>query len=232
MESAPIIKTRILHRQPVVAAGIHGLLSGTPGFSLQDDGAGAGHASRLDLQLVVADYASGMEWLASERGAGERAGVPRVPMLILTELDGETEVRQALAAGAAGYLLQHCSATDLVDAARSVAFGMRYVAPGVAQRLAESLTYTALTAREIDVLQLIACGSCNKTIARKLDISVGTVKTHVSSILEKLSVSSRTQAISRAGERGLIGSHAPRKRGVGVWQGLTAKDGSQARVAA
>jgi DNA-binding NarL/FixJ family response regulator len=70
--------------------------------------------------------------------------------------------------------------------------------------MADSLTREALTAREAEVLDLLACGQCNKSIARQLDIAVGTVKAHVKAIMAKLDASSRTQAVSVAAQRGLV----------------------------
>jgi DNA-binding NarL/FixJ family response regulator len=88
----------------------------------------------------------------------------------------------------------------------AVANGLRYMSLSVAQRMADSLTRAALTSREIEVLQLVATGQPNKVIARELSIELGTVKSHVSAIMNKLGVSSRTQAARIAALRGLVES--------------------------
>lgn len=207
MDCSPAISLLVLHRQPLTALGVRSILSDLEGFRLVKDQAELATVQPHSACLVVADYESAMEWLAADPLQEEGTPGGRAPVLILSGSDGEREVRHALCAGAMGYLLQDCLAAELVAAARAVALNVRHVAAAAARKLAESLTYAALTARESSVLQLLGAGHCNKTIAAELDISVATVKTHVSAIFEKLGVTSRAQAISRANERGLI---APR----------------------
>jgi DNA-binding NarL/FixJ family response regulator len=86
-----------------------------------------------------------------------------------------------------------------------LASGRRYLSASVAQHIAESLTHATLTPREHEVLDCLATGQCNKTIARHLEISVTTVKAHVQAIMGKLDASSRTHAVSIAAQRGLVG---------------------------
>jgi DNA-binding NarL/FixJ family response regulator len=113
-------------------------------------------------------------------------------------------VRGALEQGVHGYLPLDRGIDEFVHGVRTVARGSRYLAPSTAQCMADSLTREALTAREAEVLDLLACGECNKSIARQLDIAVGTVKAHVKAIMGKLDASSRTQAVSVAAQRGLV----------------------------
>ena len=198
----------VAHDDPVIEAGFRAVLDCCPGLRSVNDSLGVGWkaVNSSNAELLVADYRNGMAWL--ERSAEyRRAATPRV--VIVTSLSGECEVRAALAAGVSGYVLQGCDIAELRLAAVTAARGARYISPSVAQRLADSLAHAALTARESDVLKLIAAGMCNKTIARELDISIATVKSHVSSILEKLCASSRTQAVSKASGRGLIAPAAP-----------------------
>ena len=132
-------------------------------------------------------------------------------LLIVTDLDREHDIRLALEQEVEGYLLHGCALEELVHCVRTLAQGGRYMAQAVAQCVADSLTRQPLTTRETDVLRLLALGQCNKTIARELDISSSTVKSHVQAILRKLAAASRTEAISLADRRGLLGGRAMRQ---------------------
>jgi DNA-binding NarL/FixJ family response regulator len=213
MSAIEDINTLVMHDDPVLEAGLVAILREAPGlrlvsrFLFSDLAGSGGRASfcptgeGMEVQLVIADYRRGMAWLKQDR-AGESHPPARV--IILTALEGERDIRAALEAGAAGLLGQGCPVDEVRQAAITVARGARHLSPTIAHQLADSFVHDALTDREIGVLTLIAAGMCNKTIARELRISVATVKSHVSSILEKLQVTSRTQAVSKAGERRLI----------------------------
>jgi DNA-binding NarL/FixJ family response regulator len=122
----------------------------------------------------------------------------------MTMHDREHDVRAAIEAGVDGYLPLACSIDELVAGLRTLGRGDRYVSQHAAQKMVDSMMRESLTMRETDVLRLVAQGQCNKSIARELDITLGTVKSHLGSIFGKLSCSSRTQAIGIAIERGLI----------------------------
>jgi len=126
-------------------------------------------------------------------------------IIVLTTYDGDENIYRALKAGARGYLLKDSGKDDLLSAIRAVHEGRSYVPPEIATRLVTRTQAGApLTMREIEVLQLIAEGKSNKEIGAALFISEGTVKTHVNSIHEKLSVSDRTEAVIVALKRGII----------------------------
>jgi len=126
-------------------------------------------------------------------------------IIVLTTYDGDENIYRALKAGARGYLLKDSGKDDLLSAIRAVHEGRSYVPPEIATRLVTRTQSGApLTTREIEVLQLIAEGKSNKEIGAALFISEGTVKTHVNSIHEKLSVSDRTEAVIVALKRGII----------------------------
>lgn len=130
---------------------------------------------------------------------------PNARILVLTTYDGDENVYRALENGAKGYLLKDCSTADLLAAIRKVHSGGTHVSERAASRLAErAMSGAALSAREIEVLNLIAAGKSNKEIATTLFISEGTVKTHVLSIHEKLGVSDRTEAVVTAIKRGIL----------------------------
>jgi NarL family two-component system response regulator LiaR len=138
---------------------------------------------------------------------------PETRVLVLTSFLDDEKLFPAVRAGAAGYLLKDVEPAELVRAIHTVADGEALLHPAVASRLMEEFSETerpaaeeALTAREREVLELIARGLPNKLIARELEIAEKTVKTHVSSILSKLGLTDRTQAALYAVRAGLIES--------------------------
>ena len=124
--------------------------------------------------------------------------------IVLTTYDGDEDIYRALQAGARGYLLKDMLREGLLEAIRAVHAGGRRIPAEVASRLAERLTRTELTSRELQVLGLIVKGRSNKEIAAELGVAEGTVKIHINNILSKLGVSDRTQAATFALQRGLV----------------------------
>ena len=139
-----------------------------------------------------------------------RAEVPDVEVIALTSVLEDTSVVNAVRAGATGYLLKDTNADELRRAVKAAAAGQVQLSPEAATRLMREVRSPerpeTLTERESDVLQLLAQGQANKEIARNLSIGEKTVKTHVSNILSKLGVQSRTQAVLHAMRIGLIPS--------------------------
>jgi NarL family two-component system response regulator LiaR len=137
-----------------------------------------------------------------------RRDLPDTQVLALTSVLEDTSVIGAVKAGAIGYLLKNTEADDLVRAIRAAAAGQVHLSPEAATRLMREVrapdTPEALTDRETEVLRLIAEGEPNKQIAHRLGIGVKTVKTHVSSVLAKLGVQSRTQAALYAVKIGMV----------------------------
>ncbi len=132
------------------------------------------------------------------------AAWPGAKVLILTTYQGDVQALRALKAGASGYLLKSAARTRLMDAIRSVHAGRRYIPPEIAASLAAHVADETLSTRETAVLEQLAAGGSNKAIAARLFISEDTVKSHVKSILAKLSASDRTQAVVIAMRRGII----------------------------
>ncbi|MCX2863563.1 response regulator transcription factor [Paucibacter sp. PLA-PC-4] len=204
----PQINVLICHADPVTVAGLSAILSADHEIqsSATDSSGHAGH--RVDI--LISDYTGGMAALAGQRAcSGGMSSSPRPRVLIFSSRYREQEVRQAMGLGAYGYLAQGCSADEIVTAMHTVHRGSRYLSPRIAQRIADSLAQASLTRRESDVLQLMAGGLCNKSIARELGMAVSTVKAHVTAILEKLQASSRTHAASIAVQRGLVADPGP-----------------------
>lgn len=188
----------IIHTDPVMTAGLQAILAARPELRVST------HLSQPEARQVarvlVADYDTGLA-LARQP---EHAGLRRPGILIVTQLDKEWEVRIAMDAGVHGYVLQSCSQEELLKAVASLAQGQRYLSESVTRSVADSLSRENLTGRETDVLHLLAEGCCNKSIARKLGIGVGTVKTHVKGVMSKLDATARTHAVVVATQRGLI----------------------------
>ena len=131
------------------------------------------------------------------------ADFPRAKIIILTTYDTDEDIYRGLQAGAKGYLLKDTSSQELATAIRTVHQGQKYIPHQVVSRLAERISNTELTKREIDVLKLLTKGNSNQEIAAILKITEGTVKFHVNNIFGKLGVSDRTQAVITAFKRGL-----------------------------
>ena len=133
-----------------------------------------------------------------------RKEFPGSRFIVLTTYDGDQDIYRALQAGAVGYLLKDVFREELLEAIRAVHAGRRCIPAIVATRLAERMAGNDLTARETDVLQLIARGKSNREIATQLAITEGTVKGHVNNILSKLGVNDRTGAVTTALQRGIV----------------------------
>ena len=188
----------IMHADPVMTVGLHAILAELPELRVstslrQPEG-------QRVARVLVADYDTGIA--LARRPMPEALRNPAV--LIVTQLDKEWEVRIAMDAGVHGYVLQSSSPEEVQKAVAALAQGQRYLTESVTRSVADSLSRETLTGRETDVLQLLAQGCCNKSIARKLGIGVGTVKTHVKGVMSKLDATARTHAVVVATQRGLI----------------------------
>jgi two-component system NarL family response regulator len=189
------------HADAIVNAGLAALLGAGAGICVRAAGADA-----IDdgADVVILDHKAGLEYMR-RRADAQDGRQPAV--LIVTQLDREWEVRTAMMAGVQGYLLQNSAADQLLAAVRALSRGMRYLSADLSRCVADSFTRIGLTSRETDVLQLLAQGQCNKSIARELGIGVGTVKTHVKGLFDKLGATARTHAVVLATRRGLVGDH-------------------------
>jgi DNA-binding NarL/FixJ family response regulator len=136
-----------------------------------------------------------------------RAIVPDARIVILTTWEGDEDVHRGLLAGASAYLLKQSTLDQVVHCVRQVAANRRYLAPGLAEKLAARVPANRLSRRELEILAHLSSGLSNKMIARTENIGVGTVKYHVNNILSKLNVSCRTEAACVALRRGLIHHH-------------------------
>jgi two-component system, NarL family, response regulator len=133
-----------------------------------------------------------------------RRSFPEAKVLVLTIRHGDEDVRRALEVGARGYVLKSSPWPKVAEAINAVARGLRWLSPEAATALAESTGRVALTAREREVLAVLAKGSSNAEIGEALSISEATVKAHVTAILSKLGVDDRTKAMAAALRSGLV----------------------------
>ena len=150
----------------------------------------------LDLRMPVM---SGVE-----AATAIRAQFPRAHMIALTTYGGDEDIRRALAAGVQAYLTKDVLHDELIKAIHAVHAGQTYLPAAVAAALAAQMPRPDLSAREVQVLELIVRGLANKQIAYSLSIAEHTVKNHVKNILSKLGVQDRTQAATAAIQRGII----------------------------
>lgn len=209
-----MIRLLIADDHPVVRAGLAGMLSDEPGFEVVAEASDGDEAVRLaaatrpdvvlmDLRMPVVDGVA-----AAARIAGGEAGDPPPRVLILTTYETDDQILAAIEAGASGYLLKAAPQAEIVAGIRSVAAGQSALSPQVAVRLVERMrrpeASVVLTARETDVLRLVATGHSNKQVATALGIGESTVKTHLLKVFEKLGVADRTRAVTLAMERGLL----------------------------
>ncbi len=201
------IRILVVEDHNVVRQGLVALLKITPGMSVVAEAADGRQAVKLflehrpdvtlmDLRLPEMDGVAAITEI--------RRAAPAAKVIVLTTFDGDENIYRALQAGAKGYLLKDTFGDELMEAIRRVQSGKTTIPPIVAERLAGRMSGPGLTARELEVLQLIVKGRSNKQIGSDLSISEATVKTHINSILSKLAVSDRTQAATSALQRGIV----------------------------
>jgi len=150
----------------------------------------------LDLRMPKLDGAAVVQRVLEQ--------FPKARLLIMTTYDGDEDIFRSLSQGAKGYLLKDTPRQEILAAIRAVSEDRPYTSSSVATKAVQRMAKPSLTPRELKVLQHIAEGYSNKEIARRLDITEGTAKTHVKSILTKLDAISRTEAVAVAHRRGLV----------------------------
>ncbi len=150
----------------------------------------------MDLRMPIKDGI----WATAEI----KSKHPNARVLMLTTFDGDTDIHRAMEAGAQGYVLKNSTGDKLIPALRAVAAGQRWIPKEIATRLASRNLFEDLTPRELQVLDQMAKGLANKEIADVLKITGHTVKDHLKSIVGKLHVADRTEAVTVALQRGII----------------------------
>jgi two-component system NarL family response regulator len=150
----------------------------------------------VDLRMPVLDGVGAIDEIRQEDDSAQ--------IVVLTTYDSDNDIYRAIKAGTKGYLLKDATREELLDCIRKVSSGATCIPQELMQKLITGIQREPLTEREIEVLQLLARGKCNKEIGAKLFISEFTVKGHLHNLFTKLNVLSRTEAISVATRRGLI----------------------------
>jgi NarL family two-component system response regulator LiaR len=212
------IRVFIADDHPIVRRGIRDLLETEDGILVVGEAANGKDAlaqvERLQPDVVLMDLVMPvMEGIEATRQI--RSRLPQVSVLVLTSFATDDKVFPAIKAGASGYLIKDTAPEELVGAIRQVQRGQPTLHPLIAQKLLQEIaspneqpaTPEPLTARELEVLKLVARGLSNQEIAEQLVLSVATVYTHVSNILAKLHLASRTQAALYALREGYASLH-------------------------
>jgi DNA-binding NarL/FixJ family response regulator len=204
------IRLLIADDHPVVRDGLSGMFAPDPEFEVVGEAADGAEAVRLatalrpdvilmDLRMPGTDGLAAITELA-------RLGITS-HVLVLTTYDTDTYVVPAIEAGATGYLLKDAPRAELLRAVRAAAAGQSVLSPSVATRLINRVRAPAvepLSAREIEVLELVAAGTTNREAAAKLFLSEATVKSHLLNIYAKLGVGDRAAAVAEGFNRGLL----------------------------
>lgn len=209
ISTAETIRVVVVDDHPVVRDGLVGMLSGQPDITVVAQAADGRDAllqvQRHDPDVVLMDLRmpdmDGVEAIGELQRRGHRARV-----LVLTTYDRDDDIVPAIEAGATGYLLKDTPRDDLFRAVRATSRGESTLTPSVASRLMGRMRESpqTLSAREVEVLKLVARGRTNRQIGRAIHVSEATVKTHLLRAYDKLGVSDRTAAVVTALERGLL----------------------------
>ncbi|MFE7427728.1 MULTISPECIES: response regulator [unclassified Streptomyces] len=213
-EPARVITLVVVDDHPVVRDGLRGMFDSSPGFRVlgeaPDGVAGVDLVARLDPDVVLMDLrmpgGGGVAAIAELTRRGARARV-----LVLTTYDTDSDTLPAIEAGATGYLLKDAPREELFNAVRAAADGRTVLSPAVASRLVSRVRTPSaagnepLSAREREVLVLVAKGTSNRAIAAELFISEATVKTHLTHVFAKLGAKDRAAAVAIGYDRGILG---------------------------
>ena len=208
MSSSPnVIRILTVDDHALLRKGIAALINAEPDMKLVAEASNGREAvekfrehrpdvTLMDLQMPDLNGTEAITRIQSE--------FPNARIVVLTTYTGDAQVVRALRAGARGYLLKGHVHRELLETIRAVHAGQKRIPPEVASELAEHAADDELTAREIEVLRLIAAGNSNKLIADQLSIAEETVKSHVSNILSKLSANDRVHAVTIGLKRGIF----------------------------
>lgn len=202
-----MIRVLAVDDHPIVRDGIARLIATQPDIELVAEAADGREAMEqfrnhrpditlMDLQMPVM---CGVDAIGAIRGE-----FPQARIIVLTTYAGDVQVTRALRAGAQAYLLKGSLRKELLETIRAVYAGQKRLTPEIAAEIAEHVTDSALTPREISVLKLIAEGNANKEIAAHLSVTEESVKGYVKNILAKLGANDRTHAVTIGLKRGII----------------------------
>ena len=205
-----MIRILLVDDHPVVRLGLRGMLDAEPDLTVVGEASSgaaalaAALAEKPDVVLMDLRMPDGDGVWATERILAQ---VPGTRVLVLTTYESDRDILRAIEAGAGGYLLKDAAPAVLAEAVRAAARGEPVLAPIVASTLVRQVrrpSSPALSAREVEVLRLVARGLTNAEIGKSLFISEATVKTHLLRVFNKLDVTDRTAAVTTAMDHGLL----------------------------
>ncbi len=207
-----MIRIVVADDHPIVRTGIIALFAPEDDIDVVAEAAtpdeAVAAAERMIPDVVLMDLQFGASANSGGADATRRIrALDAAPyVLVLTNYDSDGDILGAVEAGASGYLLKDAPPHELITAVRAAAAGESALAPVIATRLMDRMRapLASMSARELQVLELVAAGCSNSDIAAELFVSDTTVKSHLAHIFTKLGVSSRTAAVSRARERGIL----------------------------
>jgi DNA-binding NarL/FixJ family response regulator len=210
MKKTPPIRILCVDDHPIVRDGLISIVTMQPDMEIVG-GAGSGAEGLTMFRDLNPDITLVDLHLRDTTGFDLIRNIlalsPSARTIVLTSLEGDVDIERALAAGAKGYVVKGMVREELLHAIRAVHAGKRHVPSAIAAKLVDHLASEKLTQRELDVLKEIARGKRNKEIGATLSIAEDTVKMHVKSILMKLGVNDRTEAVTSALRRGIIHLH-------------------------
>ena len=205
-----MIRIVLADDHPVVRTGLRAMLSGDPDLDVIGEAATPDDVVALTSDLVPDVVLMDLQFGTDQTGADATRRIRALnhppAVLVLTNYDTDSDILGAVEAGASGYLLKDAPLEELIAAIRAAAAGETALAPAIAGRLLARMRSPQpnLSARETEVLRLVADGATNNDIAALLHISDATVKSHLVHIYTKLGVSSRTAAVASARDSGLL----------------------------
>jgi DNA-binding NarL/FixJ family response regulator len=205
--SSSPIRILIVDDHPVVQVGLTSMLNTHDGIEVIGSASGGREALKMLEQrsphiLLLDLRMPGMNGIETLQAMQKMKSTARA--IVLTSFETDENIYRAVQAGAQGYLLKDTSEQQMLEAIRSVHAGKRFIPSEIAARLADRMLRSNLTARELEILTMLAKGLTNKQIGSALNISENTVRNHLKCVMSKLEVSDRTEAVTVAIQQGII----------------------------
>ena len=206
MSQPKVIRVLVVDDHPVVRQGLVAVLEEAPDILVVGQAVNGREAvtvfhqqqpdvTLMDLRMPLMDGVAAIAAICAE--------FPTARIIVLSTYDSDENIYQGLYSGAKGYLLKDAEPEELLRAIRAVEQGQKYIPPQIGAKLLERMASPELSAREVEVLRLLAQGKSNQEITKTLNVVEGTVKFHLNKILSKLGVSDRTSAVIAAFRRGI-----------------------------
>src|SRR5580700_5405561 len=206
-DDTPLIRILSVDDHPLLRSGIEALIATQPDMQMVAEAANGREAVQLyrDLRPDVTLMDLQMPGMSGlDAIIAIKSETPSARIIVLTTYSGDVLAQRALKAGAQAYVLKSLVRTEILNTIRVVYAGEKQVQADVAAEMAKHTAHALLTARELEVLKLVASGYANKVISAHLDINEETTKTHIKNVLAKLGARDRTHAVSLGLKRGIL----------------------------